>query len=389
MTNINKMIFFRRNYLIFICFHLLLKISDIHSFVEVSFASNQNRFLSSPLGYDLLKRSLLPQNSFLCRRRSNILLVKKRADRAKIKKATKEKEEYKSITELNKEKFSSSIDDKRVVLLTDSGSPWYEKVSSSKTDINRQSQEEYFPIWYKKTISMLLEKGWSKKKVETCNLPYIYESNDKRYEQSWLHYMMEELCLDDETFVIAHAASADAVLRYLEEHKLRGVILISPSPFYHAAERHGRDFHFSLIKNNCKFLNIIYHEEDRLLEAENNKELNRFCKELNISEYYLKKVQYKEQEAKAAQLLREQKTTTREKAEAEEGNLVMNKKSQDDKTNNNIINIEKILTESQLFTSFEIRQLKTKFYLTYELLEIEKIITDWLFIEQFSEVNYD
>ena len=375
--------FTRGIYSVVVCIIFIDQFMEVHSFVGFSY--DRTIFISSvPLLKNIAKFHRSTSILHHC------LFAKKHANHNKKKK--NENTKNKNDIKIKKDEFSSSIDDKRILILTDKTSPWFDKLSILNKNINTTNNfsisdhtKDDFSLWYQNTRHMLLEKGWSKHTIEIHDLPYIYKSNDKRHEKLWLKYMQNDLRLDNRTFVIAHAASADAILRYLEEHELRGAILISASPFYHAAERHGRQYHFSLIKENCKFLNIIYHKEDPLLQDESIKELDYFRRGLDIGDYSLKKIQYKDQEEELATIISKELKMT-----AGCDNLINDiDETKNTRNQEKVTSINQILLESQLFSAFEIRQLKTKFYLTQNLHEIEKIITDWLFIEQFNGVKYE
>ncbi|CAM9268901.1 unnamed protein product [Choristocarpus tenellus] len=94
-------------------------------------------------------------------------------------------------------------------------------------------------------------------------MPDPYSFNNKRYESFWLHYMSKDLKLDPETLVVAHGTSADAVLRYLERHKVWGALLVCPGgELYHAGERHGRAYVWTLIRKACPWLGIVHGRDD-------------------------------------------------------------------------------------------------------------------------------
>ncbi|KAA8498829.1 hypothetical protein FVE85_6414 [Porphyridium purpureum] len=102
-------------------------------------------------------------------------------------------------------------------------------------------------------------------------LPYLYDSNSKRWERVWLEELKQHLSFGtDKTIIIAHGSGADALLRLLEEEAIGadvrvGVVLIAPTTrLYHAGERHPRSYRVMRIAKNVgrnKFF-IVYSDND-------------------------------------------------------------------------------------------------------------------------------
>mmetsp|Transcript_28125 Transcript_28125/g.36855 ORF Transcript_28125/g.36855 Transcript_28125/m.36855 type:complete len:254 (-) Transcript_28125:319-1080(-) len=143
--------------------------------------------------------------------------------------------------------------------------------------------------WHKWLAGELQNKG-----VEDTGvywLPNPYDFNTKRYEVQWLGYMRSQLQLadnPDQTLVVAHGFAADAVLRYLENHRLAKVLLLGPHDMYHAGERHGRDLVWPLIIQNVKQVALLYGNRDKFVtmnEAENVK------RRLNVQDVFFKQVE--------------------------------------------------------------------------------------------------
>ena len=76
--------------------------------------------------------------------------------------------------------------------------------------------------------------------------------------------------------IVADASSCEAILRFCETESLyiasttKLLILIdSPDDIYTAGERHGRQFHGSLIAKNCSAIGFIATTPKTLVEADN------------------------------------------------------------------------------------------------------------------------
>ena len=99
----------------------------------------------------------------------------------------------------------------------------------------------------------------------------IHELNDKRYDVS-ITYAICDLV---NTVIVADASSCEAILRYCETESLHTasttklLILIDSPDIYTAGERHGRQFHGSLIAKNCPAIGFIATTPKTLVEANN------------------------------------------------------------------------------------------------------------------------
>lgn len=85
--------------------------------------------------------------------------------------------------------------------------------------------------------------------VSIAPVPNPYASNSKRWERVWLSTLREVTSPGDA--LLGHGSGADVVLRYLEEGRAQGVVLVLPSSDeYFAGERHGRRYHWEAIRRN-------------------------------------------------------------------------------------------------------------------------------------------
>lgn len=89
------------------------------------------------------------------------------------------------------------------------------------------------------------------------DMPNIYELNTKRYEVQWINYMRHELALNQYDLIIAHGTSADAMLRYVESNHVSKLLLVDGSNLYTAGERHGRAYHYELMKRNVRSFGLL------------------------------------------------------------------------------------------------------------------------------------
>jgi len=71
---------------------------------------------------------------------------------------------------------------------------------------------------------------WLKKELEKHHIHVVAKNMPDPFlarMKYWLPFMEKELQCDENTVVIGHSSGAEAVMRYLETHTLRGAILVS------------------------------------------------------------------------------------------------------------------------------------------------------------------
>lgn len=85
-------------------------------------------------------------------------------------------------------------------------------------------------------------------------MPNPYESNSKRWESVWLSTIRSAVHGKEPVSLLAHGTGADACLRFLEDNTVDGgVVLVAPTgDEYFAGERHGRAYHWQLIRDNAR-----------------------------------------------------------------------------------------------------------------------------------------
>eukprot|EP00467_Chlorarachnion_reptans_P009896 CAMPEP_0114514886 /NCGR_PEP_ID=MMETSP0109-20121206/16409_1 /TAXON_ID=29199 /ORGANISM="Chlorarachnion reptans, Strain CCCM449" /LENGTH=235 /DNA_ID=CAMNT_0001694989 /DNA_START=151 /DNA_END=858 /DNA_ORIENTATION=+ len=104
------------------------------------------------------------------------------------------------------------------------------------------------------------------------DFPNPYDSMTKRWERIWID-SIRSYEPDSNTVLVGHGSGAEAVLRFLEDHKVLGAILVAtPGDEYYAGERHGRLYRWESIKSNSGFIVQFHSENDpmgKLEEAKN------------------------------------------------------------------------------------------------------------------------
>jgi len=86
------------------------------------------------------------------------------------------------------------------------------------------------------------------------DFPNPYHTMTKRWENTWIE-AMRSFKPDENTVLIGHGSGAEAALRFIEEHKVKGCILVAtPGDEYYAGERHGRLYRWESIKMNSEFV---------------------------------------------------------------------------------------------------------------------------------------
>ncbi|MCH7492283.1 alpha/beta hydrolase [Patescibacteria group bacterium] len=73
---------------------------------------------------------------------------------------------------------------------------------------------------------------WVKKELEKLELEVIGETFPDSIlarEKYWIPFLKERLHADQNTILIGHSSGADAAMRYAENNKLLGTILVSPA----------------------------------------------------------------------------------------------------------------------------------------------------------------
>eukprot|EP00466_Bigelowiella_natans_P016691 jgi/Bigna1/89114/estExt_fgenesh1_pg.C_440021 len=93
------------------------------------------------------------------------------------------------------------------------------------------------------------------------DFPNPYHTMTKRWERIWID-AMREFQPDENTVLIGHMSGAEAVLRFIEDHRVAGVILVAtPGDEYYAGERHGRLYRWESIRGNTDFI-VQFHSVD-------------------------------------------------------------------------------------------------------------------------------
>ncbi|MBI2583693.1 MAG: alpha/beta hydrolase [Candidatus Aenigmarchaeota archaeon] len=120
-----------------------------------------------------------------------------------------------------------------------------------------QNADVHSEIWY----------PWIRKQLEDLGLKPIAKNMpdaDLARKEYWLPFIEEQLAGDEDSILIGHSSGTVAALRYAENHKLQGIILISA---YHTdlGDEHEKASHYfdepwqwDKIKQNVKWI-IQFH----------------------------------------------------------------------------------------------------------------------------------
>ena len=132
--------------------------------------------------------------------------------------------------------------------------------------------------------------------ITALDMPDIYAYNTKRYEAKWMAYLrgVNNPSLFEYDLIIAHGTSADALLRFMETDRLKGVVLIDGSHIYTAGERHGRGYHYELMKTNSQAIAVMATstetDEDSKVTNIHNYISSYFSSNLHICSFQLTKI---------------------------------------------------------------------------------------------------
>ena len=118
---------------------------------------------------------------------------------------------------------------------------------------------------------------WLKKSVEELGIASVFETFPdsiiarKKY---WLRFLKQTLAAGKEDILVGHSSGALAAMRYAEDTKIRGSILISPSYTDLGSELEKQSGYFDgpwqweKIKSNNSFIGLFFSDNDPYIPKE-------------------------------------------------------------------------------------------------------------------------
>lgn len=91
------------------------------------------------------------------------------------------------------------------------------------------------------------------------------------HESIWIPFMKQDLAIREDTVLIGHSSGAEAAMRYAEENRVAGIVLVSPCytdlglPSEAAAGWYNRPWQWDKIKNNTGFILQFSSSNDPLI----------------------------------------------------------------------------------------------------------------------------
>lgn len=125
---------------------------------------------------------------------------------------------------------------------------------------------------------------WLKAELEKNNIPVIAPTMPDNVEAKssiWLPYMHDKLQCDENTIIVGHSSGAVAAMRYAEEYKLRGSILIGAcyTDLGYASERisgyYDAPWQWDTIKNNQQWIIQFASNDDPYIPIEQPQHIHK------------------------------------------------------------------------------------------------------------------
>ncbi len=115
---------------------------------------------------------------------------------------------------------------------------------------------------------------WLKYELQKLNLNVIFETFPDSIlarREYWLPYLKDKLKANEKTLLIGHSSGAVAAMRYAQDNKIYGSILISPCYTDLGIEDEKQSgwykdpWDWNAIKNNQKVIGLFYSKNDQLI----------------------------------------------------------------------------------------------------------------------------
>eukprot|EP01080_Neovahlkampfia_damariscottae_P009661 gene9661-1868_t len=100
-------------------------------------------------------------------------------------------------------------------------------------------------------------------------------------EKNWIPFIEKELKADENTILIGHSSGAVASMRYAENHKIKGMILVSAcwTDLGEANEKasgyYSRKWEWDKIKKNCDFIVQLHSKNDPFIPMDESDFINK------------------------------------------------------------------------------------------------------------------
>ncbi len=119
--------------------------------------------------------------------------------------------------------------------------------------------------------------GWLHQALNSAGITCIAENMPDPYNARrniWIPFIKDTLKADEDTILVGHSSGAQAALRYAEEHKVRGVILVAAtytdlgdageraSGYYPLNQETENLYNFAAMRENCKLWYQFHSDDD-------------------------------------------------------------------------------------------------------------------------------
>ncbi|EKX49876.1 hypothetical protein GUITHDRAFT_161960, partial [Guillardia theta CCMP2712] len=115
--------------------------------------------------------------------------------------------------------------------------------------------------WYKWLHDELEKSGVS---CAMKDMPDPFEAK----ERIWLPFMKNELGADENSIIVGHSSGAEAAMRFIEEHRVRGVVLVAAChtdlglPSEAISGYYNRPWNWQQMRDNVKFASQFADQQD-------------------------------------------------------------------------------------------------------------------------------
>jgi len=112
---------------------------------------------------------------------------------------------------------------------------------------------------------------WLKSELDTLQTENIFETFPDSIlarRNYWLAFLQDKVKADERSILVGHSSGAVAAMRYAEDHRLLGSVLIAPSytdlgdDFEKQSGYFDKTWKWEKIKKNQDFISLFYSEDD-------------------------------------------------------------------------------------------------------------------------------
>jgi predicted alpha/beta hydrolase family esterase len=119
--------------------------------------------------------------------------------------------------------------------------------------------------------------GWLQRTLKSENIECIAENMPDPYEAKrsvWIPFIHDVLKADEDTILVGHSSGAQAALRYAEQYKVKGIVLVAStftdlgdageraSGYYPLNKETENLYDFQAMRNNCPKWHQLHSDND-------------------------------------------------------------------------------------------------------------------------------